>query len=194
MLSHENTEVIRTDREKALGQQAHVFWMTGLSGSGKTTLGVLLERTLLERGFKTMYLDGDVLREGLNRDLGFSPQDRKENIRRTGAVNKLLFDSGLVVINAFISPYRSDRAAVRALFPEGRFSEIHVKADLAVCEARDPKGLYRKARAGEISAFTGISAPYEDPVSPELLIETGAGSVDASFSALLDFTLKRLGA
>lgn len=194
MSDQKNQEVTRSDREQALGQQAHVFWMTGLSGSGKTTLGLLLERALLQRGFKTMYLDGDVLREGLNSDLGFSPDDRRENIRRTGAVNKVLFDAGLIVLNAFIAPYRSDRAAVRSLFPEGRFSEIHIKAELAVCEARDPKGLYRKARAGEIADFTGISAPYEEPVSPELLIETGADSVEASFFALLDFVLKRLDA
>ncbi|MFM2134842.1 MAG: adenylyl-sulfate kinase [Bacteroidota bacterium] len=186
-------EVARSDREKSLGQQAHVFWMTGLSGSGKTTLGSLLERALMERGYKTMYLDGDVLRGSLNSDLGFSPEDRKENIRRTGAVNKVLFDAGLIVINAFISPYRSDRAAVRSLFGEGNFSEIHIKADLAVCEARDPKGLYRRARAGEIAGFTGISAPYEEPLSPELLLDTGAGSLENTFQTLLEFSLKRLG-
>ncbi|MFM2207441.1 MAG: adenylylsulfate kinase [Bacteroidota bacterium] len=186
-------EVTRAERERSLGQQAHVFWLTGLSGAGKSTLAVLLERALLERGFRTMYLDGDVLRSGINKDLGFSPADRKENLRRTGALNKVLFDAGLVTINALISPYRSDREEVRSLFPVGFFSEIHVKADIAVCESRDPKGLYRRARAGEISEFTGVSAPYEEPEQPDLLLDTSAGTVEESLAKLLAFALKRLG-
>jgi adenylyl-sulfate kinase len=186
-------EVTRDERERSLGQQAHVFWLTGLSGAGKSTLAVLLERALMEHGFRTMHLDGDVLRNGINKDLGFSPADRKENLRRTGALNKVLFDAGLVTINALVSPYRSDRDDVRSLFPAGCFSEVHVKADIAVCESRDPKGLYRKARAGEIGEFTGISAPYEEPEQPELLLDTSTGTLEESFSKLLAFALKRLG-
>ena len=187
-----DSEVVRSERERSLGQLAHIFWLTGLSGSGKSTLGARLERSLQERGFKTMYLDGDVLRSGLNRDLGFGPDDRKENIRRTGELNKVLFEAGLVVINALISPYRSDREMVRGLFPEGRFSEVYVKADLSVCEARDPKGLYRRARSGEIREFTGITAPYEEPVAPDLLVASGTTGVDASLAVLLEFALGRL--
>lgn len=180
------------DRERTMGQHAHVFWLTGLSGSGKSTLAVLLENALQEKGFRTMLLDGDVLRQGLNSDLGFTASDRQENIRRTGHLNRVLFDAGLIIINAFISPFESDRRMVRSLFPTDRFSEVYIKADLAVCESRDPKGMYRRARAGELKEFTGIDAPYEAPLQAELVIETGSYSKEVSLEQLINFALIRL--
>ncbi len=147
-------------------------WFTGLSGSGKTTLAVAVKQALSERGVAAYVLDGDVIREGLNADLGFSPEDRSENIRRIGEVCALFCDAGMVVLSAFISPYRADRDRVRALHPLGRFSEVHVATPLEVCEQRDVKGLYAKARRGEIPEFSGISAPYEPPASPELVVDT----------------------
>ncbi len=147
-------------------------WLTGLSGSGKTTLAVAVKQALSERGVAAYVLDGDVIREGLNADLGFSPEDRSENIRRIGEVCALFCDAGLVVLSAFISPYAADRDRVRGLHPPGRFVEVHVATPLEVCEQRDVKGLYAKARRGEIPDFSGISAPYEAPDSPELVVDT----------------------
>ncbi len=162
----------KEDRERLNGHKGVCLWFTGLSGSGKSTIAHETEKILYERGVHTYVLDGDNIRHGLNRDLGFSPEDRTENIRRIGEVAKLFVDAGLVVMTAFISPYRRDRDRVRELLEDGRFVEIYVEADLETCEERDPKGLYKKARAGEIKEFTGISAPYEPPESPELVINT----------------------
>ena len=168
---HEGT-ITREDREKLLDQKGCVLWFTGLSASGKSTLALEVENRLHGRGRLTYVLDGDNVRHGLNNNLGFSPEDREENIRRIGEVSKLFADAGVIVITAFISPYRGDRDTARSLVEDGRFIEVFVDCPLAVCEERDPKGLYKKARAGEIPEFTGISAPYEEPDSPELTVNT----------------------
>jgi adenylylsulfate kinase len=160
--------VTRVDRERVQGQRGVTLWLTGLSASGKSTLARALEAELFRRGYRVYVLDGDNIRHGLNNDLGFGPADRTENIRRIGEVAKLFTDFGAVVITAFISPYREDRDRVRKLMGAGDFHEIYVDAPLQTCEARDPKGLYEKARKGQIPEFTGISAPYEAPLSPEL--------------------------
>jgi adenylylsulfate kinase len=172
--------VNREDREKLNGHKGATVWLTGLSGSGKSTIAVDLEKRLAERGVRTYILDGDNIRHGLNKNLGFSPEDRTENIRRIGEVAKLFTDAGVVAITAFISPYRADRDQVRALMKPGDFIEILVDCPVEVCEQRDVKGLYKKARAGEIKEFTGISAPYEAPDKPELTIETAGQSVEES--------------
>jgi adenylylsulfate kinase len=172
-------EVGPDERARALGHGAVCLWLTGLSGSGKSTLSRRVERRLVERGVAAYVLDGDNVRHGLNRDLGFSPAERTENIRRIAEVARLFVDAGVVVLTAFISPYREDRAGARALLPEGRFVEVHVATPLEVCEARDPKGLYRRARAGEIAEMTGVDAPYEAPEAPELRIDTSAADLDA---------------
>jgi adenylylsulfate kinase len=177
----------REDREKLLAQRGVTVWLTGLSGSGKSTVAVAAEHALLERGRLAYVLDGDNVRHGLNKNLGFSPEDRTENIRRIGEVAKLFTDAGVVVMTSFISPYREDRDAVRALMGEGDFVEVHVAADVATCEERDPKGLYKKARAGEIPEFTGISAPYEAPENPELVIDTSGQTVEQSVAQLVGY-------
>ncbi|MDE0298402.1 MAG: adenylyl-sulfate kinase [Candidatus Poribacteria bacterium] len=164
--------ITREDREQLLDQKGCVLWFTGLSASGKSTLAHEVENALHGRGRLTYVLDGDNVRHGLNNNLGFSPEDREENIRRIGEVSKLFADSGVIVITAFISPYRGDRDKARELVEDGRFFEVFVDCPLEVCEERDPKGLYKKARAGEIPEFTGISAPYEEPDSPELTVNT----------------------
>ena len=158
-------------RAQRKGHQGGIFWFTGLSGAGKSTLAMAVEKALFEKGYHTYVLDGDNVRHGLNADLGFSPQDRTENIRRVGEVASLMSDAGLIVITAFISPYRSDRDRARGAAP-ARFHEVYVQADLATCESRDPKGLYKKARAGKITEFTGIDSPYEPPENPEMVIDT----------------------
>ncbi|HEU0016110.1 MAG TPA: adenylyl-sulfate kinase [Longimicrobium sp.] len=165
-------EVTRADRERAAGHRGATLWFTGLSGSGKSTLARAVENELFLRGVRVYVLDGDNVRLGLNKDLGFGPKDRTENIRRIGEVAKLFTDFGAVAITAFISPYREDRDAARALMADGDFVEVFVYADLDTCEARDPKGLYARARRGEIPEFTGISAPYEPPLEPELVVNT----------------------
>jgi len=180
-------------RARRNGHMGGVLWLTGLSGSGKSTLAVALERRLFNLGYQVYVLDGDNVRHGLNADLGFSPEERAENIRRVGEVAALMSRSGLVVITAFISPYRSDRARARKA-TGGRYHEIYVKADLATCESRDPKGLYAKARAGEIADFTGISAPYEAPDSPELEVDTMALDVDASVESMVEYVRGRFDA
>jgi len=173
--------VTRANRETIHGHKGATIWLTGLSGSGKSTVARRVEQILTERRCFAYVLDGDNVRHGLNKDLGFSPEDRTENIRRIGEVAKLFTDAGALTLTAFISPYRADRDAVRALMGEGDFIECYVEAPLEVCEERDPKGLYKKARAGEIPSFTGISAPYEAPEHPELVVSTGSGDdVDAS--------------
>ncbi len=170
-------QVTRGDRGAIKGHRPCVLWFTGLSGSGKSTIANAVEQQLNAR-FRahTYLLDGDNVRTGLNRGLGFSPADREENIRRIGEVAKLFVDAGLIVLTAFISPYRADRDRVRALLP-GDFIEVYVRCPLDTCEQRDPKGLYRKARAGEIPEFTGISSPYEEPLQPELTLDSGVFGV-----------------
>ncbi|MDP6175964.1 MAG: adenylyl-sulfate kinase [Rhodospirillales bacterium] len=173
------------DRWSRNGHLSGVLWFTGLSGSGKTTLSLAMERKLHLNEFQTYVLDGDNLRGGLTADLAFSPEDRAENIRRAGEVAALFADAGQIVLTAFISPYRADRGLARGMHPH--FHEIFIKSDLETCERRDPKGLYKKARAGEIPDFTGISAPYEEPENPELEIDTAALDVDESVEVLYDY-------
>jgi adenylylsulfate kinase len=179
--------VTREDREKLLGQKGVTIWLTGLSGSGKSTIAVAAEQQLVARGRLAYVLDGDNVRHGLNKNLGFSPEDRTENIRRIGEVAKLFTETGVVVFTSFISPYRADRDLVRALHEAGRFVEVHVAASVETCESRDVKGLYKKARAGEIKEFTGISAPYEAPNAPELTIDTGSEPVTKSVERLVSY-------
>ncbi|MEB2285295.1 MAG: adenylyl-sulfate kinase [Polyangiaceae bacterium UTPRO1] len=179
--------VTRADREKINGHKACTVWLTGLSGSGKSTIAVDLEKRLWERGVKTYILDGDNIRHGLNKNLGFSPEDRTENIRRIGEVAKLFTDAGVVALTAFISPYRADRDQVRKIMGDGDFVEVHVDCPVEVCEQRDVKGLYKKARAGEIKEFTGISAPYEAPTKPELTINTAGQTVAESSQQILAY-------
>ncbi|KTR88045.1 adenylyl-sulfate kinase [Pantoea dispersa] len=163
--------VTRTEREQQHGHRGVVLWFTGLSGSGKSTVAGALEQALHRLGVSTYLLDGDNVRHGLCRDLGFSDDDRKENIRRVGEVAKLMVDAGLVVLTAFISPHRAERQMVRDLLGDGQFIEVFVDTPLAVCEARDPKGLYKKARAGELRNFTGIDSVYEAPDAPEIQLD-----------------------
>ena len=163
--------VTRADREQRQGHRGAVVWFTGLSGSGKSTLADAVEQQLFQAGVNTFLLDGDNVRHGLCRDLGFSDADRKENIRRVGEVARLMADAGLLVLTAFISPHRSERQMVRELLEAGQFIEVFVDTPLHICEARDPKGLYRKARAGELTNFTGIDAVYEVPEQPELHLD-----------------------
>jgi adenylyl-sulfate kinase len=180
-----------SEREKFLNQKALVVWLTGLSGSGKSTLAQLLDHQLLANGFKSIVIDGDVLRKGLNSDLGFSVADRTENIRRAGELSRLAADSGLIVITSFISPFRSDREMVRSLIGKDRFAEIYINAPIELCEKRDPKGLYQKARTGELTEFTGISSPYEVPEQPDLEINTGIVSVNEALESLVSFVFQR---
>ena len=167
------------EREEKLGVGA-IVWFTGLSGSGKSTVARAVESALVRSGHAAFVLDGDNLRFGLNKDLGFSAEDRQENIRRVGEVSKLFADANVILLAAFISPYQKDRDAIRTLVPSGRFVEVHVSTSIDVCAERDPKGLYAKAQRGEISNFTGISAPYEAPVNPELRLDTGTLSLEDS--------------
>lgn len=177
----------QASRAQQKGQSPVLLWFTGLSGSGKSTLAGALEKALYDAGFHTYLLDGDNVRHGLCQDLGFSASDRNENLRRVGEVAKLMVDAGLVVLSAFISPTKEEREQVRALFDQGRFIEVYVSTPVEVCEARDPKGLYQKARAGEIKDFTGISAPYEAPTTAELTIDTSKGDLATQVNALLDY-------
>lgn len=170
--------VSQEEREKILGQKGVVLWMTGLSGSGKSTLARAVEKDILEMKKNAYVLDGDNVRHGLNKNLGFSPEDRTENIRRIGEVAKLFCDANIITLTAFVSPYRADRDKVRALLNDGQFIEVFCDTPIDICESRDPKGLYKKARAGEIKDFTGINAPYEAPVKPELHLQTGTQSIE----------------
>jgi adenylyl-sulfate kinase len=179
--------VTKLERAEQKKQKPAVLWFTGLSGSGKSTLANALERKLFELGHHSYLLDGDNIRHGLNKDLGFSDADRVENIRRIGEVAKLFVDAGLIVMTAFISPFRSDREMARKLVAEGEFIEVFVDTPLEVCEQRDPKGLYKKARAGEVKNFTGISSPYEAPENPEFTLHTANESVEESVASLLTF-------
>jgi adenylylsulfate kinase len=182
--------VTRDDRERLNGHRGCTVWLTGLSGSGKSTIAVDLEKALAMRGVRAYILDGDNVRHGLNKNLGFSPADRTENIRRIGEVAKLFTDAGLVAITAFISPYRADRDQVRALMPDD-FVEILVDCPLEVCEQRDVKGLYQKARAGKIPEFTGISAPYEPPLKAELTLATATQPVEESVAQIVNYLTRR---
>ena len=179
------TTVSRAEREQISGHRGCTVWLTGLSGSGKSTIANLMEKALWERGVRSFVLDGDNVRHGLNKDLGFSPKDRTENIRRIGEVAALFTDAGVVNVTAFISPYRADRDIVRKAMPEGCFIEVYTKCELDECEKRDPKGLYKKARAGEIPEFTGISAPYEAPEKPELVVDTTGQTPEQSLAVIL---------
>ena len=172
-------EVSSEDRGALKGHEAVVLWFTGLSASGKSTVANIVDKKLNSRGTHTYLLDGDNIRQGLNSNLGFSPEDRTENIRRIGEVSKLLVDAGLLTITAFISPFREDREMVRNLFPTGKFIEIFCNASLATCEERDVKGLYQKAKDGEIPEFTGISSPYEEPTNAELILDSNKQSPEA---------------
>ncbi|MCA9563671.1 MAG: adenylyl-sulfate kinase [Myxococcales bacterium] len=185
-------QVDRTRRTEAFGHKSALLWFTGLSGSGKSTVARAVEEALVRRGVHAYVLDGDNIRFGLNSDLGFSADDRTENIRRIGEVAKLFVDSGAVALTAFISPYRADREAVRAnqSHPDD-FIEVFVDTPLEVCEARDPKGLYRKARAGEIGDFTGISAPYEAPTGPEIRLKTADQSLDDCVEQIVAYLSER---
>ena len=175
------------DRRRRFGHAGAVIWLTGLSGSGKSTLAMGLERRLFDLGHAAYVLDGDNIRAGLNADLGFSPEDRRENIRRVGEVAALIADAGLICITAFISPFRDDRAQARVAAGDRKFVEVYLAADLATCEGRDPKGLYRRARAGDVHDFTGIDSPYEAPETPDLVLDTAARSIEQCLAQLTDF-------
>ena len=179
--------VTRADRERTRGHKGVALWFTGLSGSGKSTIAARVEAELLALGCAAYVLDGDNVRHGLCRDLGFSPEDRAENIRRIGEVAKLFVDANVLCLCAFISPYRAVRAQLRSGLPAGDFVEIYVKASLATCEQRDPKGLYKQAREGRISDMTGIGSPYEPPEDPELVLDTERSTADESVQRVLGF-------
>ncbi|MFN0188964.1 MAG: adenylyl-sulfate kinase [Bacteroidia bacterium] len=181
-------KISKADREKLLQQKPVLLWLTGLSGSGKSTLADRVEQVLHEQGYKTYLLDGDNIRHGLNSNIDFSESGRKENIRRIGEVAKLFLDAGIIVISAFISPFREDRETVRNLLKEGEFIEIHVDCPLEICEQRDVKGLYAKARRGEIPNFTGISSPFEVPTHPEITVHTDQEKLDDSVNKILSYT------
>ena len=183
-------DITREAREKLHGHQSACVWFTGLSGSGQSTLAHEVENQLFAKGCWTIVLDGDNIRFGLNKNLGFSPEDRKENIRRIGEVAKLFSEAGVITMTAFISPYKEDRDIAREIMPEGRFFEVYVEAPLDVCEERDPKGLYKKARAGEIKGFTGIDAPYEAPEKPELVVNTGSSDLKTCAKQVMDALMK----
>jgi adenylyl-sulfate kinase len=193
-LSWSDGEIDHRIRIERNGHRGMVVWLTGLSGSGKSTLARALETNLFKRHMQVYVLDGDNIRFGLNSNLGFSPEDRVENIRRVAEVAKLMADAGLIVITSFISPYRVDRTRARKtiLSDHAEFIEVHVDAPLQVCERRDPKNLYKRARSGEIKDFTGIDAPYEEPENPEITIHTDRESVKESVGRLLDFLIPRL--
>jgi len=181
------SQVTPEQRKAILGHKPATLWFTGLSGAGKSTVALATEVALVERGINAFILDGDNVRHGLNNNLGFSPADRTENIRRIGEVCKLFCDAGNIVFSAFISPYREDRDLVREKHPAGSFIEVHVHAPLEVCESRDVKGLYKKARAGEIPEFTGISAPYEAPENAELIVNTAENDLDACVAIVIKY-------
>jgi len=191
-LHTQHTKVNSSDRETLLNQRSQLIWFTGLSGSGKSTLAVGLEKMLFDKGFKTYLLDGDNVRQGLNRDLSFDEQGRIENIRRIGEVSKLMLDAGLLVLTAFISPFRSDRTLVRELVGQDRFIEVFADCPIEICEQRDVKGLYKKARKGEIKNFTGIDSPYEPPLNADIIVKTAEMKLNDSLDLLLEKVLPRV--
>lgn len=184
-------DVSRLDREKQNGHRGFTLWFTGLSASGKSTLAIATERALFDRGYRTYILDGDNIRHGLNANLGFSQKDRRENIRRISEVAKLFTDCGVINLTAFISPFRKDRENARKIFAEGDFIEIFVDCPLEICEKRDPKSIYKKARSGLIKDFTGIDSPYEPPVNPDLRIYTDQMSVGVCVNKILNYLSER---
>jgi adenylylsulfate kinase len=184
-------KITRAERSVNKNQKPCLLWFTGLSGSGKSTIANALDVALHNRGYHTFLLDGDNVRHGLCEDLGFSDEDRVENIRRIGEVSKLFADAGLIVLSAFISPFTSDRRLVRKLFPAGEFIEVFMDTPLATCEERDPKGLYEKARSGQIKHFTGIDSPYEAPSHPEVRLDTSSMSVDVCVEILTAYLIER---
>jgi len=183
----QDTKVTLSDRELLMRQKGLIIWFTGLSGSGKSTIAVELEKRLHQKGFFTYLLDGDNIRHGLNNNLSFTPQDREENIRRIGEVACLFLDAGLITIASFISPYQKDRDRIREKAGKGRFIEVFVDCPLQVCEQRDVKGLYKMAREGKISDFTGISAPYEKPENPEITVNSSMDTVEESIEKILSY-------
>jgi adenylylsulfate kinase len=183
---HEH-KVKREDREKLLDQKGTLLWFTGLSASGKSTVANEVAFRLFKSGKLTYVLDGDNIRHGLNKNLGFSPEDREENIRRISEVGNLFVDAGIITTTAFISPYRKDRDEARKILGEGRFVEIYVKASIATCESRDPKGLYKKAKSGEIKEFTGISAPYEEPLKPEITLDADTQTIEEEVETVISY-------
>src|SRR5690606_33699502 len=186
ILWHQST-ITKQARQQRNQHKSCVVWFTGLSGSGKSSLANALDKELFSLGVQSYVLDGDNIRHGLNAGLGFSKEDRKENIRRIGEVSKLFVDSGQIVCTAFISPFIEDREQVRTLFPDGEFIEVYVKCPISICENRDPKGLYKKARSGEIMEFTCISSPYEEPIHPELVIETDKLTISQSVDTIITY-------
>ena len=179
-------KIKRSDRERLMEQRGVTLWFTGLSGAGKSTLAVATEEALYEQGYLTYILDGDNIRSGINSNLGFSPEDRTENIRRIAEIARLFRDTGIINLTAFISPYREDRQLARRL-ADGDFIEVHVDAPLDICEERDPKGLYKKARSGEIQDFTGIDAPYEAPEKPEIYVNTDEQSITECVEQVMEY-------
>jgi adenylylsulfate kinase len=186
------SKITKKDRQILNGHKSMMFWFTGLSGSGKSTIANAIQNELFHKGIHCYLLDGDNLRYGINRNLAFSSDDRKENIRRTAEVGKLFVDAGIVVLAALISPYKEDREKARALFEPNEFIEVYIKCSLQECEKRDPKGLYKKARLGEVPQFTGISQPYEEPKNPDIQIDTTNSSVKESVQKILPCILKKL--
>jgi adenylylsulfate kinase len=187
-----NSTIDKKARAEKFQQKPLVIWLTGLSGSGKSTIANALEKELFEQGFSTYLLDGDNVRHGLNGDLGFSEKDRVENIRRVGEVAKLFVDAGLIVITAFISPFRSDRKLVKDLFEEDEFLEVFINTPIEICKERDPKGLYKKALNGEIKNFTGIDSPYENPENPTLEIKTNKLSIEKSVTKIIELIEEKI--
>lgn len=183
---HHST-ITKQERHRLNGHKSCVLWFTGLSGSGKSTLANAVDRELHDQQYKSYVLDGDNIRHGLNKDLSFNKEDRQENIRRIGEVAKLFVDSGQIISTAFISPFREDRDIVRGMFEPNEFIEVFVNCPLDLCEVRDPKGLYKKARNGEIPNFTGISSPYEAPANPEIIIQTDTLSIDQSVEKIISY-------
>jgi len=184
--------ITKEEYQKKNKHKSSILWLTGLSGSGKSTIANAAARELFEQGYQVIVLDGDNIRHGLNKDLGFSDEDRKENIRRIGEVAKLFVQQGTIVITAFISPFREDRDQVRQLVEAGEFNEVYIKCDLDICEQRDPKGLYKKARNGEIPFFTGIDSPYEEPEAPELVLDSGQYDREECKNQLIEFVKQQL--
>lgn len=186
-----DTSITKADYRKKNGHHSFILWFTGLSASGKSSIANALAKELFERGNQAFVLDGDNIRHGLNKDLGFDEQSRKENIRRIGEVSKLFVESGQIVLTAFISPYKEDRALVRSLVEADEFIEVYVQCSIEECERRDPKGLYKKARNNEIPNFTGISAPYEAPDNPEIIVDSEAYSIEECKNQLISFLLEK---
>ncbi|MDL4838963.1 adenylyl-sulfate kinase [Aquibacillus rhizosphaerae] len=186
-----DSAVTKEQRQEQKKHKSAVLWFTGLSGSGKSSVSVELEKRLYDLGVHSYRLDGDNVRHGLNNNLGFSQEDRTENIRRIGEVSKLMIDAGIVTLSAFISPYREDRDKVREILDADEFIEVYVKCSLEACEERDPKGLYKKARAGEIKGFTGIDDPYEEPVNPEVIVKTDKQTLEESVQVIIDYLYEK---